>query len=93
MTQAIVYHGGHGGGLVVSLFAFYSGDLSSNPADGYDFLHEKTKIKKQEAGVSFREKIDNAITKPEVVSHLFIIVIWRIRCENLQKFFLSLLLL
>ena len=37
---------GRGGGQVVSVLAFYSNDLSSNPADDY-----KTKIKEKEAGV------------------------------------------
>ena len=43
---------GHGGGLVVSVPAFYSDDPSSNPA-GYliNFLYEKMKINKKEAGV------------------------------------------
>ena len=43
---------GRGGGLVVSVPAFYSDDPSSNPA-GYllNFLYEKTKINEKEAGV------------------------------------------
>ena len=42
---------GRGGGLVVSVLAFYSDNPSSNPA-GYfkKFLYEKTKIIKNEAG-------------------------------------------
>ena len=43
---------GRGGGLVVSIPAFYSDDPSLNPA-GYliNFLYEKTKINEKEAGV------------------------------------------
>ena len=33
-----------GGGLVVKLPAFYSGDPGSNPASNLSFLYEKTKI-------------------------------------------------
>ena len=51
---------GRGGGLVVSIPAFYSDDPSSNPA-GYliNFLYEKTKINKKEDGVgpSFKKKL------------------------------------
>ena len=36
---------------VVSVLAFYSDDLSSNPADYLNFLYEKTKINEKEAGV------------------------------------------
>ena len=41
-----------GGGLVVSIPAFYSDDPSSNPA-GYliNFLYERTKINEKEAGI------------------------------------------
>ena len=39
-------YSGRGGGLVDSLFAFYSDDLSSNPADNQKFWYEKTKINK-----------------------------------------------
>ena len=44
---------GRGGGLVVSVPAFYSDDPSSNPA-GYliNFLNEKTKINEKEAGLA-----------------------------------------
>ena len=45
----------HGGGLVVSVLAFYSYDPSSNPADAYSFfwkmLSEKNENKQKEAGV------------------------------------------
>ena len=42
---------GPGGGLVVSVLAFYSDDSSSNP-DGYlNFLYEKMKMSEKEAGV------------------------------------------
>ena len=40
-----------GGGLVVSVLAFYSDDRSSNPAGYLNFLHEKMKISKKEARV------------------------------------------
>ena len=40
---------GRGGGPVVSVLAFYSDDLSSNPADYFNnFLYEKTKISKKD---------------------------------------------
>ena len=43
---------GCGGGLVVSVPAFYSNDPSSNPADYLlNFLYEKMKINEKEAGV------------------------------------------
>ena len=42
---------GRGGGLVVGVLAFYSHDLSSNPAGRLNFLNEKTKINEKEAGV------------------------------------------
>ena len=42
---------GRGGGLVVSILAFYSDAPRSNPADNLiNFLSEKTKINKKEAG-------------------------------------------
>ena len=54
---------GRGGGLVVSVPAFYSDDPSSNPA-GYliNFLYEKTKINEKEAGVgpSLKKKCTNS---------------------------------
>ena len=49
------YLWGCGGGQVVSVLAFYSDDLSSNPAEVYNFsvklLLKRTKINKKEAGV------------------------------------------
>ena len=42
--------GGRGGGLVVSVLAFYSNDLSSIPALATN-LYRKTKITEKEAGV------------------------------------------
>ena len=43
---------GRGGGLVVSVLAFYSDDPSSTPADHLNnFPHEKTKLNKKEIGV------------------------------------------
>ena len=41
----------NGGGLVVSVLAFYSDDPSSNPPGNLNFLYEKMKINKKEAGV------------------------------------------
>ena len=41
---------GRGGGLVVSVLAFYSDYPSSNPADSLNILDEKTKINEKEAG-------------------------------------------
>ena len=40
---------GRGGGLVVSVLAFYSDDLSSIPAGYLNFLYKKTKINEKEA--------------------------------------------
>ena len=56
--------GRRGGGQVVSMFAFYSDDPSSNLADAYNFFCNicvwKVKIKKKEAGmVHFLKKIKN----------------------------------
>ena len=50
-----------GGGLVVSIFAFYSDNPSSIPAGYLNFLYEKTKINEKEAGVgpSFIKKLDS----------------------------------
>ena len=42
---------GRGGGLVVSVPAFYSGNLSLNPAGYLNFLYEKTKIKQKRGQV------------------------------------------
>ena len=42
---------GRDGGLVVSVLAFYSNDLSSIPADNLNFLYKTTKINEKEAGV------------------------------------------
>ena len=46
---------GRGGGQVVSVLAFYSDDLSSNPAEVYNFSNkiviEKNENKQNEAGV------------------------------------------
>ena len=36
---------------MVSILAFYSDDLSSNPAGYLNFLYEKMKINEKEAGV------------------------------------------
>ena len=47
---------GRGGGQVVSVFAFYSDDPSSNPADVYSFsvkfVFEKNENKQKEAGLA-----------------------------------------
>ena len=41
-----------GGGQVVSMFAFYSDDLSLNPTEVYNFIVlERTKNKQKEAGI------------------------------------------
>ena len=50
---------GRGGGLVVSVLAFYSDNPSSNPASYLIFLYEKTKINKKVAGVG-----TEAVPKP-----------------------------
>ena len=39
------------GGLVVSVLAFYSNNVSSNPAGYLKLLYKKTKINEKEAGV------------------------------------------
>ena len=41
---------GSGVGLVVSVLAYYSEDLSSNPAGYLNLLYKKTKINEREAG-------------------------------------------
>ena len=54
------FQGCGGGGLVVSVLAFYSNDPSSNPAGYLNFLNEKTKINEREAevGPSLKKKFD-----------------------------------
>ena len=42
---------GRGGGLVVSVLAFYSNDPSSNPPVNLNFLYKKTKTNKKETAV------------------------------------------
>ena len=42
---------GRGGGLAVSILAFHSNDPSLSPVGYFDFLYEKTKINKKEAGI------------------------------------------
>ena len=54
---------GRGGGLVVSVLAFYSDTLSSNPADCLNnFLYKKTKINEKEA------RVDPSLNKMGVAS-------------------------
>ena len=48
---------GSGGGLVVSVLAFYSDNPSLNPAGYLNFLYEKTKINKKEAMVGTSKKV------------------------------------
>ena len=50
---------GRGGGLVVSVLAYYSDNPSSNPAGYLNLLYKKTKINKKEArvGPSFFKKL------------------------------------
>ena len=47
--------------MVVSVFAFYSDDLSSNPSEAYrfsiKFVFEKNKNKQKEAGVGTFKKV------------------------------------
>ena len=47
---------GGGGGQVVSVFAFYSDDLSSNPADAYNFSVnlnlKRTNLNKKRPGLA-----------------------------------------
>ena len=60
-TNKIIFKG-RGGGLVVSVLAFYSDDPSSIPAEVYNFFSknivEKNKNKQKEAGVGplFKKK-------------------------------------
>ena len=42
---------GRGGGLVVSILAFYSDNSSSSPAGYKNFRYKKTKIIEKEAGI------------------------------------------
>ena len=42
---------GRGGGLAVSIRAFYSYNPSSNPAGYLNFLYKKTIINQKEAGI------------------------------------------
>ena len=42
---------GRGGGLVVSILAFYSSNPNLNPACYLNFIYEKTKINEKEAVV------------------------------------------
>ena len=58
MTNLLkVWIKGQGGGQVVSVLAFYSDNLSSNPADAYSFFWknviETSKNKETEAGLGF----------------------------------------
>ena len=43
---------GHGGGLVVSVLAFYSDNPSSNPTGYLNFRYKKMKMNEKEAGVA-----------------------------------------
>ena len=43
---------GRGGGLVVSVLAFYSDDPSSNPAGYLNFLDEKKQINQKRPGLA-----------------------------------------
>ena len=43
---------GRGGGLVVSVLAFYSNDPSSNPAGVFNFLYKKTKSNEKRLGLA-----------------------------------------
>ena len=53
---------GRGGGLVVSVLAFYSDDPSSIPAEVYNFsvklLLKRTKINKKRPGLAHLKKIN-----------------------------------
>ena len=51
MFTPCFYNLGCGGGLVVSVLAFYSDNPSSNPVIYENFLNEKMKIYENEAGV------------------------------------------
>ena len=63
-TNKIIFKG-RGGGLVVSVLAFYSDDPSSIPAEVYNFfcknIVEKNENKQKEAGVGplFKKKKNN----------------------------------
>ena len=50
-TKRVLARLGRGGGLVVSVLAFYSHDPSLNPAGYLNFLCGKTKMNKKEARV------------------------------------------
>ena len=58
--ETFIMWASYGGGVVVSVLAFYSDDPSSYPPGYLKFLYEKTKIKtKEEAGVgpSLKNKV------------------------------------
>ena len=48
MKVLTLWYLGRGGGLEVSVLAFYSGDPGSNPAGYLNFLYEKTKMNEKE---------------------------------------------
>ena len=50
---------GHGAGKVVSIFALYSGNLSSNPAGYWIFLYstyKRQKLRKKRPGMAYLKK-------------------------------------
>ena len=59
---------GRGGGLVVSVPAFYSGNLSLNPAGYLNFLYEKMKIKQKGRDRPILKSIYNPWTLTQVSS-------------------------
>ena len=68
MTNLLkVWIKGQGGGQVVSVLAFYSDNLSSNPADAYSFFWknviETSKNKETEAGLGFWKLIEIKISR------------------------------
>ena len=48
---------GRGGGLVVSILAYYSDNPSSNPAGYFNVLYEKTKINEKRPGLAHLLKV------------------------------------
>ena len=55
---------GRGGGLVVSILAFYSDDPSLNPAGNLNFMYEEMKINEKHAGVGpSLKKFPNSILR------------------------------
>ena len=73
---------GRGGGLVVSVLAFYSDNPSSNPAGCLNFQYEKTKINEKRPGLHVHRakaygcQLDASIGTPATLQRLHGIKVW-----------------